>query len=35
MGYRNMRIFLLRKGISLGKATVHQYMNVKGKRVSV
>jgi hypothetical protein len=27
LGYRSMRIFLLRKGISLSKATVHRYMN--------
>ena len=27
LGHRSMRIFLLRKGISLSKATVHQYMN--------
>lgn len=27
LGHRSMRIFLLRKGISLSKATVHRYMN--------
>ena len=27
LGYRSMKIFLLRKGISLSKTTVHRYMN--------
>ena len=27
LGHRSMRIFLLRKGITLSKATVHRYMN--------
>ena len=27
IGYRNMQVFLARKGITLSKATVHKYMN--------
>lgn len=35
LGHRNMRIFLLRKGISLSKATVHRYMNKDLRLLSI